>query len=161
MDSSEEEPALDFSPRELDSLRILTNHDVRFMIIGGFAVRFYGHLRTTKDIDVWVSNDQENARRLCAALCEIIGYAAPNLSVREIAGRRRKIDLGVHGVDLDVLTGQYETNFEDAYPRSHRTAVSSGSSELVVPIIAKADLIATKLEAHRPLDLEDVAALRR
>lgn len=153
----EQEPALDFSPRELDALRDLVDNGVRFMITGGSAVRFHGHLRTAEDIDVWVSNDTDNARRLCAAISEIIGHGQPIIPLTEITGRNRKISLEPHGLDLDILTGdKHRVTFEDAFARCCRTTLDT----LTLPVISKADLIAVKLEAGRQIDLEDVQALQ-
>lgn len=43
-------------------------HDVRFMIVGGYAVAANGHPRFTKGLDGWVWVDPQNANRIIAAL---------------------------------------------------------------------------------------------
>ena len=57
-----------FSHDILDLFRLLRRHGVRFMIVGGEAVIFYGHIRVTGDIDVYYDRSSENAIRLYRAL---------------------------------------------------------------------------------------------
>ena len=45
-------------------------HDVRFLIIGGYALAAHGHTRYTKDLDVWVWPDPANADRILGAFDE-------------------------------------------------------------------------------------------
>ncbi len=52
----------------LDLLGALSDAEVRFLIVGGYAVGVHGHPRATKDLDVWVKASPENASRLMAAL---------------------------------------------------------------------------------------------
>ena len=49
-------------------LKSLNDHDVRYLLIGGFAVAYHGYPRATDDIDVWVARDPENAERLVRAI---------------------------------------------------------------------------------------------
>lgn len=49
-------------------LRSLNAHEVKYLVIGGYAVAFHGHPRTTGDIDIWVEQSEENARRVVEAL---------------------------------------------------------------------------------------------
>ena len=56
-------------------LRLLNSHDVRYLLVGGYAVGYYGYPRATADMDVWVDTGAENVVRLTAALAEF-GFAA-------------------------------------------------------------------------------------
>jgi hypothetical protein len=62
-----------FSPDIQEFLRLLHVHDVRYLIVGGEAVIFYGHARLTGDVDFFYDVDVDNARRLFAALDEFWG----------------------------------------------------------------------------------------
>jgi predicted nucleotidyltransferase len=42
-------------------VELLNEHGVKYLIIGGYAVNFYGYPRYTKDIDFWVWMTKENA----------------------------------------------------------------------------------------------------
>ena len=45
-------------------IELFISHNVRFMIVGGYVVAAHGHPRYTKDLDVWVWTDPENADRV-------------------------------------------------------------------------------------------------
>ena len=49
------------------------------MVVGGYAVALYGYIRTTDDLDLWISQDPENTQRITAALKEF-GFRASDLS---------------------------------------------------------------------------------
>ena len=58
----------------------LNNNQVRYLVVGGYAVAFHGHPRYTKDIDIWVERSRENSRALVSAI-EQFGMGA--LGLRE------------------------------------------------------------------------------
>ena len=49
-------------------LEILKDHDIEFVIIGGHAVNFHGHIRTTEDFDIIISPNDTNKDKLHLAL---------------------------------------------------------------------------------------------
>lgn len=105
-------------------------HDVRFLIVGGYAVAAHGHPRFTKDLDVWVWVDDQNANRLIAAL-EDFGFGSLGLTPSDF------LEEGVVCWD-------------------HRAEIEVGGHR--VPFISADDLIANKKASGRPQDLADVAA---
>ena len=56
------------NPDFKEFLRLLNEHNVRYLVVGGYAVALHGYPRYTKDIDIWVWLDPENAERMIAAL---------------------------------------------------------------------------------------------
>lgn len=58
--------------REL--LSILNAHRVKYLIIGAYAVAIHAQPRATKDLDILVKADAENAKAVFAALAE---FGAP------------------------------------------------------------------------------------
>jgi hypothetical protein len=73
---------------------VLLDHEIEFIIVGGFAVAAHGHPRGTRDIDICPSPDRENLRRLAAALEDL---GAQPLDLEEFQG---ELD---HGPDLEGL----------------------------------------------------------
>ena len=61
----------------LDLLRALSAHDVRFLIVGAYALAIHGRPRATGDLDVWIDATPENAPRVMAALAEFVARARP------------------------------------------------------------------------------------
>ena len=58
------------NPHFLEFSKCLGAHDVRYLLIGGYAVGFHGWPRNTKDIDFWIAGDEENQARVIHALRE-------------------------------------------------------------------------------------------
>ena len=146
--------------RELDALRKLRDSGVQYLIVGGHAVRHYGVERTTEDLDVFVSRAPENALRLYAAIVNILGRL-PDFDWAVLAEPNKHINFGSGEPNLDVLTAMPGLEFNRAY--ADRTmAVQDGLS---IPVLAKADLIATKKEVasrdarRRERELKDIELL--
>jgi hypothetical protein len=59
-------------------LKLLNLKQVEYLVIGGWAVGFYGYPRATGDMDIWVSRTEENARKVLESLKEF-GFNVPNL----------------------------------------------------------------------------------
>ena len=52
----------------VEFIECCARRDVRFLIVGGYALAAHGHPRATKDLDVWILIDVDNAERLVSAL---------------------------------------------------------------------------------------------
>jgi len=139
-----------------DLLVLLEQHDVRFLVVGGFAVAAHGLPRYTKDLDLWVECSEVNAIRLVAAL-EMFGFASVGLTVADFTTPDMVIQLGYEPNRVDFLTGISGVAFEDAYPNR----MTSSFDGLAIPIIDKASLIANKRASGRAQDLADVENLDR
>ena len=59
-------------------LKLLKAHQVRYLLVGGYAVGYYGYPRTTADIDCWIACDQAHAERMVRALTEF-GFGVAEL----------------------------------------------------------------------------------
>ena len=53
-----------FSPDIVEFIELLTLHEVRYLIVGGEAVVFHGHVRLTGDVDFFFAIDPSNTNRL-------------------------------------------------------------------------------------------------
>jgi hypothetical protein len=140
--------------REL--LSLLDKHQVRYMVVGGFAVAAYGIPRYTKDLDVWLACSPENATRVIGALDEF-GFASLGLTVDDLVQPDTVIQLGYEPNRVDLLTGLSGVQFEDVYPKRVYTTIDG----IQVPIIDRASLIANKRALGRAQDLADAEALDR
>lgn len=131
-------------------------HDVRFLIVGGYAVAFHGHPRFTKDVDVLVAPDRENAERVFAALAD---YGAPmtDLRVEHFTDPENVFQIGVPPNRVDVLTAITGVGFEDAWA----TRVPSRYGDVDVAYIGLDALLKAKRAAGRPQDVVDADELQR
>ena len=72
---------MELNPDFQKFLQSFVDHDVRFLIVGGYALAAHGHPRYTKDLDVWVWTDPSNAARVIKALDDFgFGGARPRRS---------------------------------------------------------------------------------
>lgn len=83
-------------------LRLLSDHEIDYLLIGGYAVGFYGHPRTTADMDVWVSDNPENARRLVRVL-EEFGMVSDNLTPELFLTPGNIVRMGLPPVRIEIL----------------------------------------------------------
>lgn len=143
------------SPDLKEFLQLLKKNDVRFLIIGGFAVAAHGHPRYTKDIDIWCEPVQANATRVVKALQDF-GFGSLGLCVSDFVEPEAIIQLGYPPNRIDILTSPDGVEFGVSYDR-HIVATLDG---LELPFIGLEDLIANKQASGRTQDLADIENLR-
>ena len=129
-------------------------HEVRFLIVGGYAVAAHGHPRFTKDLDVWVWVDEQNAGRLVSAL-EDFGFGSLGLTPADFLEEGVVVQLGYPPQRIDLLTAVDGVRFEACWDR--RVEVEIGGQR--IPFVSADDLLANKRASGRPQDLADVAAI--
>jgi uncharacterized nucleotidyltransferase DUF6036 len=137
-----------------DLLSELYAHDVEFLVVGAHALAAHGHVRATKDLDVWVRPSQENARRVIRAMT---AFGAPMQAVTEddFAAPGITFQVGVEPVRIDIITAVDGLTFDAAW----RNRVASEYGGEPVFVISRDDLIRNKRASGRPQDIADIAAL--
>lgn len=139
-----------------DFLRLLNEREVRYLVIGGYAVAYHGCPRYTGDLDVFVEASQENAARL-VGVYRTFGFDLPDLKPELFTKPDNIIRAGHEPVRLEILTGISGVTFAEAYAR--RIAVPL--DDLMVPFISFADLIRNKTSTGRGKDQVDAEALQK
>lgn len=140
-----------------DLLSELVTAQVRFLVVGGYAVMKYTEPYNTKDLDLWTDPDLQNAERLYRAL---VAFGAPLRGVTPeyftVAGNFYQ--LGVSRWRVDILTSAAAgLTFEAAWGRRGEMIVAG----VPVPVLSIGDLILTKEAAGRDEDLLAVKKLRK
>lgn len=133
---------------------LLAAHDVRYMIVGGYALAAHGLPRATGDLDAWIWTDQQNAERLLVVL-EKFGFGGIGISESDLTADDCVLQLGYPPYRIDLLTRIDGVEFDDAWGR-HIELVLGG---VKVPFIGRDDLIANKRAVGRPQDVVDVKRL--
>ena len=95
-------------------LRLLNLFEVEYLLIGGFAVGYYGYPRATNDIDVWVSRTESNAAKLVATL-EEFGFGTPELKQELFQKPDCIVRMGVPPMRVEILTSISGVEFEQCY----------------------------------------------
>jgi predicted nucleotidyltransferase len=137
-----------------DLLRIFNDHNVKYLVIGGYAVVQYAEPRFTKDLDVLISTDAENAEAVFNALREF-GAPLAGLTPKDFSEEGFFFQIGVSPIRVDVLMGIPGIRFDECWERREEVDFEG----LKVIFISKQDLIASKRAAGRPQDLIDVDLL--
>jgi len=144
------------NPDFLDLLRAFTAAEVRFLIVGAYALGVHGRPRATKDIDVWVEASASNACRIIEALRDF-GAPLMGLTERDITTPGIGLQIGVEPGRIDVLTAITGVRFEDAW----ESRIEADFDDVRCGVIGLQDLLKNKRAAARPQDLVDVATLEQ
>jgi hypothetical protein len=145
---------MELNPDFQEFLRSFVGHDVRFLIVGGYALAAHGHPRYTKDLDVWVWTDPSNTGRIVTAL-EEFGFGGLGLSAADFEESDVVVQLGREPQRIDILTFATGLRFDEAY--EHRVMIDLGG--LSVPFISVDDLRTNKLATGRLRDRADAGDL--
>lgn len=139
-----------------DLLAAFADANVRYVLVGGYAVIFHSRPRATKDVDLFVDIDGQNRQRLASALAS---FGAPSSVVE--GARELKADeivyFGVKPLRVDLLGSASGINFEETYGR----AIVTHLDGVPTRIISLADLIVNKRASGREQDLRDCSVLER
>lgn len=139
-----------------DLLSEFSAKSVEFLIIGAHALAAHGHVRATKDLDVWVRPTPENAPRVVEAL-RAFGAPLGEVTVTDFSSPGITFQIGVEPVRIDVITEIDGVEFEGAWGRR----VQKSYDGLSVGVISVDDLIANKKATGRLQDLADIEALQK
>lgn len=139
------------NPDFIDILSAFSEEKVEYLVVGGYAMAFYGYVRATGDIDLWIRISEENIRRVWRAL-QSFGAPLGNLAVKDLLLPGTVYQIGVVPNRIDVINEITGVEFEQAW--KSRTSVEF--EELSIPLIGKEDLLRNKKATNRPKDRSDV-----
>ncbi len=139
-----------------DLLSAFNAGNVRYLIVGGYAVSLYAQPRATKDLDVLISADPENSKAVYLALTQF-GAPLEGLTAEDFTEPDNFFRMGTPPVMVDLIPRIGGVEFEDAWLRRVNVKIDD---TLTVPFISRDDLLAAKISAGRAQDLADVVALR-
>jgi predicted nucleotidyltransferase len=131
------------------------NH-VKYVVIGGYAVFVHAQPRMTKDLDVLIESNPENAMATYKALAEF-GAPLEKFTVSDFADGKTVGRFGVPPICFEVIQKIDGVDFATVYANSIHLMIDG---EIPAPYISAEDLIANKLASGRPQDLADVDAIR-
>jgi hypothetical protein len=136
-------------------LQILSANDVKFLLVGAYAMGAYGHPRATGDIDIWVWATAENSGKIYNSLKQ---FGAPLAQINQDSFTEKGIvfQIGVAPRRIDILSRIDGVDFEDAYEKRQITDIDG----IAVPLISKQHLIKNKLATGRKKDALDAEQLK-
>lgn len=137
-------------------VELLNALNVRYIVVGAFAVAFHGHPRYTGDLDLFIERSHENASRLMQAMKDF-GFGDLNFSVDDFMQGDQVIQLGVSPNRIDLLTFLSGVEFQDAWATREQAEIDG----LKVPMISRELLKRNKTATGRPQDLADLDYLEK
>ena len=137
-------------------IALLNQHNVRYIVIGGYALAFHGHPRYTKDIDIWIEAKEENAKRILDVLRDF-GFGSVNLDIQDFISEDNIILLGYPPNRIDILTSAKGVVFADCVLSSPSIKIE----DVEVRFLDIKSLIVNKQKTGRLQDLADVEALEK
>ena len=133
-------------------LKLLTSTGVEYLVVGGYAVNFYGYSRATADMDIWIALNERNSERTASVLREF-GFSRAEAGLFREPGK--VIRMGLPPVRLEVLTSISGVEFEECYTRR----VEAELDGVAIPMISLEDLKRNKSASGRLKDLLDLEQL--
>jgi len=152
-------------------LRVLIEHEVDFVVIGGVAVARHGFVRATKDVDIVPDPARASLGKLLGALSEL---EAEPLALQDFRHEELALELTLDSLalggnwDLATKYGRLDVmqyiegalEAREDYLRLRREAVASDMEFGTVLFAGYHELLDLKQLAGRDVDLTDIRALR-
>lgn len=135
-------------------LKLLGENEVEYLLIGGYAVGFYGYPRPTGDMDIWISNERKNAEQVCLVLDEF-GFSSPELSAELFTLEKSIVRIGVPPFKLKIITFIDGVEFEKCFSEKVTAVIDS----VEVNLISLENLKINKKASGRFKDLNDLENL--
>jgi len=148
-----------FSQDFKELLSAFNEHRVKYLIVGGYAVAVHAQPRATKDLDLFVQPEAENAKAVYAALAKF-GAPLADVKLEDLIDPASFFRMGAAPQMIEIFSQISGVEFNEAWERRVEEVIDERTG-LKACVISAADFIANKLAAARPQDIADAAAVRR
>jgi predicted nucleotidyltransferase len=146
------------SPHYRELLQRLNEFEVRYLIVGGYAIMKYTEPRFTKDLDIWVDNSAENSTGVFDALRTFgAPLEADKISPTTFTQSNIAYQIGIAPVRIDILTHITGVDFGSAW----KNRVEGAIFGIPVHFISLDQLITNKQAVGRSSDLEQLQYIKR
>jgi predicted nucleotidyltransferase len=142
------------SPDFKEFLKLLKEYDVRYLLIGGYAVGYHGYARATGDMDIWIAIHPDNAHKMVAVL-KTFGFDHTDLNAELFLRENKIIRMGVPPVRLEIITSISGVEFDECY----QARVVDELDGVEVNLIDLENLKKNKKASGRSKDIADLEKL--
>ena len=139
-----------------EMLQILLNNEVRFLIVGAYAMGAYGYPRATGDFDIWVEASMENSKKIYRSISEF-GALVSDIAENTFTEKGIIFQIGVAPRRIDIITHIDGVTFQEA----HKSRENIEIENLNLPFISKENLIKNKQSTGREKDKLDADYLKK
>ena len=145
---------LTLPPDFKEFLKLLKEHDVRYLLIGGYAVGYHGYARATENMDIWIAVHPDNAQKLVSAM-KAFGLDDPNLTSELFLQKPKIIRMGFPPLRLEITTSISGVEFEECY----KTRIVDNFDGVELSVIDLKNLKKNKKASGRTKDIADLEEL--
>lgn len=138
-----------------DLLRCFAEAEVRYLIVGGYAVIFHAEPRFTADLDLWIDPTMDNAQRVMRAFGRFGLPLMGGIEPEDFARPGTQYMVGAAPCAIDFLTTVPGLEFPACWERRVRV----DDDGLIVNYLSRADLVLAKRTANRRRDWMDLELL--
>lgn len=136
-------------------IQLLNDNQVRYLVVGGYAVAVHGYPRYTKDIEIWIDSKPRNADRIVKSRGQF-GFSALGLKESDFLVPDQIIQLGYPPNRIDIVTSLPGVSFKECYSRRLVVEIDGVS----VNFIDLESLRKNKKASGRLQDLADLENLK-
>jgi hypothetical protein len=136
-------------------LELLNRHEAKYVIVGAYALAFYGHPRYTGDLDILIAPEIDNANKIINAIKEF-GLALKNLKAEDFLISERVIQLGISPLRIDILTSLTGLSWKQIFSNKMQGEYAG----VPVYFIGKEELKINKKALGRHKDLADLESIK-
>jgi hypothetical protein len=146
-------------PNHIETLKAMLKYEVKFLLIGGYAVTYHGYQRTTGDMDLWIQPSNENKQGVLAVFGDL-GYSDEDIaSLSEYDFRQEQtFHIGQVPDRIDFITMVNLVDFDEAYVKRVEGEIEEG---VIIPVVSYKDLITMKFNTGRLKDKADIEELQK
>jgi len=151
--------AIDLNNDEVISfLKALSESDIQFMLVGGFAVAFHGHIRATMDLDLWIKDEEQNLERFKKVLIDFGVAGLDKVRSFDLVPGFTQFTIGKSGFLVDPMKSLKAFSALD-FDACYQRAVAAKYGEVKFKVISREDLLKEKKTVNRPKDKLDFDSL--
>lgn len=132
-------------------LRLLNAYEIEYLLVGGYAVSYYGYPRATADIDIWLAKNRTNADKVVEML-KAFGLGATNLTPEIFLQDDKILRMGIPPIRIELFTDLAGLAFDDCYPKRLIAEID----DVRVDLIDLNSLKLNKKVVGRHKDLDDL-----
>lgn len=146
--------ALSLPPDFKEFLRLLQENNVEYLLIGGYAVGYYGYPRATQDLDIWISVTPVNANKMIETL-QAFGFPTSDIQSDLFQQDNNIIRMGIPPMRIEILKEISGVDFQTCYAQKITDEIDGQQ----VNLISLDQLKKNKKASGRYKDLDDLEHL--
>ena len=137
-------------------IELLNKHNVEYMIVGAYALALYARPRNTGDIDIFINNNDANAKLVLNVIKEF-GFGDAEIEENDFMTKGRIVQLGVSPIRIDIINEIDGIDFSNAFSRKEKFQFG----KVIANFISRSDLIKNKKASNRKKDQADLDELEK